>query len=371
MIANELDKRHILFLPLNTTQSSKGKMESSRLRLSNLLLIVLAVIAYPLVSFAQISWHQITDSEAGFNISFPGQPTYQTETDRATGLQTEIYKFFYTGRLLRITFAPLPQPVRSPSEFSRIYSEFAQQVVPQGGILLRQQKLPDGGRQYDTVANVKDGTIYGRTRFYLRKGRYYDLSFEMFAQDGIDEREAARFFSSFSFLNDWPKRRATTHNSIPKRNAARNSDRVNWYTFGAPDNDFVVEFPGKPSYQFDHSSGTNIPFHRYHYFYGENTFQVSYREDPEAESRPKQVIEEAVKIYTSYRKGLKVLRQIKIPNNGYQIDSQSIVDGTPFYSRTRIYVRGTRVYYVTVLIQNLVGPNKGDVNRFFQSFRFS
>ncbi|HEX8495302.1 MAG TPA: hypothetical protein VF658_20995 [Pyrinomonadaceae bacterium] len=334
------------------------------------IMVLLLTISLIPVSSAQTTWQQVTDREAGFTISFPGQPTYQATADPATGLQTEIYKFFYSGRLLQITFALLPKSVRNRAEFGRVYSEFTQLVVPSSGILLRQQKLPDGGRQYDTVADTKDGTIYGRTRLYLRNGRYYAIAFEMYAQNRIDEREAERFLSSFNFLDALSKRQVPAYDNFPTKSTVGRSDRAKWYTFKAPSSDFLVEFPGKPSYQLDSSSETSVPFHRYYYFYGENIFQVSYREDPEASTRPEQVILKALRIYTSHRGGWRVLRQVQLPDGGYQVESRGTSDGVPVYSQTRLYVRSTRLYYVTALTQNLVGPNKDDVLRFFESFRF-
>jgi hypothetical protein len=38
------------------------------------------------ISVAQVTWHKITDQEAGFTVSFPGQPTYQESTAPETGL---------------------------------------------------------------------------------------------------------------------------------------------------------------------------------------------------------------------------------------------------------------------------------------------
>lgn len=372
MITNDTVRRPALFPPLHTVQTSKCRSEICRLQRPAPFLIALIIfsVALPLSTLAQASWQQVIDNEAGFKISFPGQPTYQATTDPTTGLQTEIYKFFYTGRLLRITFAPLSQSVRTPAEFSKAYSDFAHQVVPQGGVLLRQQKLPDGGRQYDTLTDVKDGTIYGRTRFYIRNGRYYAVAFEMYARGRIDERKAERFLTSFSFLDGLPKRRATTRNTLPMEHNARNSERAKWYFYRSPDNDFVVEFPGEPRYQFDQSPGKNPSFHRYQYFYGENIFQISYREEPRARTQPKEVIKRASESYTSSREGWQVLSQLEIAYGGYQIESQGIVDGARVYSRVRLYVRGTRIYYLTVLTPNLTGPNEDDVSRFFKSFRF-
>jgi len=106
------------------------------------------------------------------------------------------------------------------------------------------------------------------------------------------------------------------------------------------------------------------------YFYGENVFQVSYREDQVSSTKPEQLIRKVVEDYTSPREAWRVLRQVQLPDGGYQIESQDTSKGAPFYSRVRLYVRGTRVYYVTALTQDLSGPNKNDVTRFFDSFRF-
>ena len=370
MIADATDERVLFSVTWYYAIFENVRSSHMSRRLTFFVILLFLTLGIASIASAQNSWQQVIDREADFTVSFPGQPTYQTTTDPATGLQTEIYKFFYTGHLLRITIGPLPQLVRTPAEFSKVYGEFAEQVVPLGGVLLRQQKLLDGGRQYDTVANTKDGTIYGRTRLYIHNGRYYALAFEMYALDGINEREAERFLSSFSFLDTVPKRRAPTRNNLPTRDATKDFKQPKWYTFRAPDSTFTVEFPGRPSYQFDPSSGTGTPFHRYHYFYGENVFQVSYREDPEAIAQPEQVIQKAVELYTSHREGWRVLRKVRLPDGGHQIESQGMSGEILTYSRVRMYVRGGRVYYITALTQNLVGPNKNDIARFFESFRF-
>lgn len=319
-------------------------------------------------SFAQTSWQQVMDNEAGFSISFPGQPTYQTSTNPNTAMQSEVYKFFYTGRLLRITFAPLPEPVRTPAELSKVYGELSQEVVPSGGILLRQQKLPDGGRQYDTVAKDSVGTIYGRTRFYIRNSMYYAVAFEMYSQDGLNEHEAERFLSSFHFLSVSPKGKATKREGLLGATVSGKSRIAKWYPFRSPDGNFTVEFPGKPTYQLDSSPESVDSFHRYHYFYGENIFQVSYREFPEAGTQPEQVLRRAIEIYTAPTAGRRILRQERLPDGAYLIVSQGVTNAVPFYSQTRLYVRSSRVYYVTTLTQDLAGPNNNDLVRFFASF---
>lgn len=339
-------------------------------RRSHLILITLFfIVASSPAFFAQTPWQQVTESEAGFSISFPGQPTYQTSTSTVTGIQTEVYKFFYTGRLLRITFASLPNTVRTPAEVSKIYGEFSQKVVPTGGNLLRQQKLPDGGQQYDTVVNDGKETIYGRTRLYIRDSRYYAVTFEMYARDGLNEREAEHFLSSFRFLAVSPRSNPAKRKNPPRKVDSGKPVAAKWHSFRPPNGAFTVEFPGKPTYKLDSSSGATTSLHRYYYFYGENIFQVSYRESLEAVTQPEQALRRAVEIYTAPLEGRRVLRQERLPDDGYLVESRGVADRAPFYSRTRLYVRGSRVYYVTILTQNMAGPNTSDAARFLNSFR--
>jgi hypothetical protein len=208
--------------------------------------------------------------------------------------------------------------------------------------------------------------IYGRTRFYIRNSKYYAIAFEMYARGGLNEREAERFLSSFRFLDASYRGRAVKRVDSP----SKGSVTAKWYSFRSPEGDFTAEFPGTPIYELDSSSGAT-PFYRYHFFYGENIFQISYRESPEAATQPEQTLRRAIENYTAATEGRRVLRQERLPDRGYLIESRGVSDGTLYYSRTRLYVRGSRLYYVTVLTQNLSGPNERDVARFFAAFRLS
>ncbi len=44
-------------------------------------------------------------------------------------------------------------------------------------------------------------------------------------------------------------------------------------------------------------------------------------------------------------------------------------EGTSLFTRMNMYMRGTCLYHVAIATQNLDGPNKVDVVRFFSSFR--
>jgi hypothetical protein len=71
-------------------------------RLTRTLTFAVMVIAASPALATQIRWQQIVDREAGFIVSFPGQPTYRETTVAETGLPFEVYSFYYNGNLLQV-----------------------------------------------------------------------------------------------------------------------------------------------------------------------------------------------------------------------------------------------------------------------------
>jgi hypothetical protein len=319
------------------------------------------------VSVAQDQWQRITDREAGFTISFPGKPSYEQSTDPTLPHQTETYKFFYNGRLLQIIFAPLVKQPRTPTELSDAFAEITR-MQARDGKLLRQVKMSDGGRQYDNVTTDNNGIAYHRTRVYIHNGRYYTISYSMYATAGIDEREAARFFSSFKFTDNLPARPTAVRRSTPSR-GVNNAQRSGWYKFRSPDGDFVVDFPGKPEFKEFPNPNTGSSDYKYYFHFGENSFIVSYREEPTAATQPERVMRQALEKALENNTVWRVLHHVRMMDGGHYIEIQGVVDGTPVYMRTKLYLRGTRLYHVSTMTQNLTGPNNADVVGFLSSFR--
>lgn len=331
------------------------------------LLAVMVLVVLPQVSTAQDRWQEITDQEAGFTISFPAKPTYEQSNDPTRLHQTELYKFFYNGRRMQIEFAHLNKQLRTSTEVSDAFAEITR-VQAKDGILLRQVKLPDGGRQYDNLITDKNGTAYHRTRVYIHNGRHYALTYSMYAKDGIDEKEAAMFFSSFRFINELPARQAAARrpSNKPRKNDAQ---RRGWYAFRSPDGDFTADFPGKPEYKEFPNPDTGIPDCKYYFHFGENTFIVSYRQVPEAATQSKEVMRQALERALQNNSAWRMLHHVQMRDGGHYVESQGIVEGMPVYMRTKLYLCGTRLYHISTLTHNLTGPNQGDVTRFLLSFR--
>ena len=181
--------------------------------------------------------------------------------------------------------------------------------------------------------------------------------------------EAERFFSSFRFTDDLPASRSAVRRGTPRRSAVDNVQRNSWYTFRSSDNDFVVNFPGKPNFQEFPNPNTGSSDYKYYFQFGENTFIVSFREEPLAATQPERVLRQALEKALENNSVWHVLQHIQMRDGGHYIESQGVVEGIPVYTRIKLYLRGTRLYRVTTMTQNLTGPNKDDVVKFLSSFR--
>lgn len=186
--------------------------------LTSILILAITLIApLPQASAVQDRWLRITDREAGFNISFPGKPAYQQLANPVTGEPMETYSFAYGAHHLQIMFWTFADPPRSKAESIKLLNNAIQVYGRNAGKLLRQEKLPDGGRQYDNVLTDEEGTLHLRTRLYLRRGTFYQLTYGTYAPSGIDERIADRFFSSFKLKTTTSGRHAANETETIKK----------------------------------------------------------------------------------------------------------------------------------------------------------
>ncbi|MDQ3816240.1 MAG: hypothetical protein M3362_00950 [Acidobacteriota bacterium] len=253
-------------------------------------------------------------------------------------------------------------------EVKRVLSDAADVYARNAGSLLKQEKLPDGGRQFDNLVKTPSGLMYLRSRIYVRRGLMFTLSCGSYSSDGISERLAEQFFTSFSFTDQSLRRQAAAPRNIPKKSSSKVAVSSQWYTLRGPSGAFVAQFPGKPDYSIDKSSSVSSPLHQYRFAHGENFFSVSYRERDEPTASPEQELKQALRNYYAALPGWELLRQEKMAD-GYLIEHRGMSTGYPILARTRLYLHGSRLYYVMVMTKNLSGPNKDDIARFFSSFR--
>lgn len=216
---------------------------------------------------------------------------------------------------------------------------------------------------------TKSGPLHIRTRLYVHGGKLFVLSCGSYEVDGIDEGLAERFFSSFGFTDSSPRRGPTSGRSASRRSARKGERNARWYNYRAPDGDFIVEFPDKPDYLTLKVPGTNSTLHRYHYSLGENKFMVSYY-DTNVIGNMEDITRRATANYIASYPNWQLIRKDQLPDGGYYVEMWGVAAGFHVRTQTRIYLRNTRIYYVTSHTQNLSGPNKSDVSRFFSSFHF-
>lgn len=182
-------------------------------------IITLAIlVASSLALATQTEWYKMTDNEAGFSISFPEKPRYEQVRNPTTGEPMENYTYNLNYHQLMITVQHLSNPPRTANETRELLNGSAQLYASGDTVLLRQEKLPGGGRQYDTVRRTTDGILHMRSRLYIRNGILYMLSYGTFAPTGINDDIAGRFLNSFSFRSN-----ARRKGTVEKRRARPNA----------------------------------------------------------------------------------------------------------------------------------------------------
>jgi len=270
-----------------------------------------------------------------------------------------------------IKFAPLLRVPRNPVELSRAFAEVTKEFSGRG-TLVRQEKLQDGGRQYYNVSSESTGRLHMLTRIYIHRGRHYQLVYGTFDPAGIDEQVANSFFSSFKFIEPRHGRMGSTINRLPNESRRSNTKRSEWYVLRSRDGDFVVEFPGKPEYDLTSHPDIGTDVHKFHFFFGEDLFVLSYWEIPVAKTESEQALQRVVSSHIANEKSRgQVLKQVGLPGGGYEIESQGVFNNTSLYSRVRFYLRGARLYTLTTTSPNLPGLNKDNLDRFFASFHLT
>jgi hypothetical protein len=184
-IAKEIVTRHLVKCQFTIAVVQEERKSQMSALLRNYTIALAIVISLSHSTRAQEVWQPYTDKEAGFTISFPGKPTYEQVSAPQSGNPKETYKFQYGEHFLSVTFAPLLRVPRNSVELSQAYAEITREFSEKG-TLVRQEKLPGGGRQFYNVSNESSGKLHMLIRSYIHRGRHYQLVYGTFAPAGAD-----------------------------------------------------------------------------------------------------------------------------------------------------------------------------------------
>ena len=134
----------------------------------------------------------------------------------------------------------------------------------------------------------------------------------------------------------------------------------------------MAEFPGKPEYSLTPQPELGTEVHKFSFFFGENLFVLSYWKVPAANARPEEILQRVVRAHVVGESARgQVLKQVRLPGGGYEVESQGVFNNSLLHSRVRFYVDGVHIYTLTTNTPNLLGPNKGDLDKFFASFHLN
>lgn len=177
------------------------KFMSSLIRLCWALLILLTVTYQP---NAQTRWYRFMGPDNDFSINFPSVPKHETHLNSSSQQPLELYTFVFNRHLLNIGYkdlVPAPHTLKQrESALSGAIKSEIDWIKKLGGQLLKQQRLANGGIQFDFTSRLDDGTpTINRDRIYIYGGRYYQLRCLSISQLGLDESIANQFFNSFQF----------------------------------------------------------------------------------------------------------------------------------------------------------------------------
>jgi len=182
---------------------------------------------------AREGWHAVNGPDGDFTVEFPAPPAFKSTVSQQMpflGQKTFSYSYQVDGAYM-FTFNYKDLPARAASANRQLLlTEYERGLFLDAWSVVKREKLPDGGWQYEAVTPLQVGSFRHppkarlRARVYFRGGRMYTLAALSRDPDGPADA-AHRFFSSLRFLKapsppPAPRRRALTAREVE---AARGS----------------------------------------------------------------------------------------------------------------------------------------------------
>jgi hypothetical protein len=188
---------------------------------------------------AREGWYVINGPDGDFTVEFPVLPTSETTVSEQLPFIGR-KMFFYSYKVdeaYMFTFNYKDLPARAASmDRQQVLTEYERGLFLDAWSVVKQEKLPDGGWQYEAITPLQVGfksppEARLRTRFYFRGSRMYTLA--VLSRDpNAPADQAQRFFSTLRFLKappppPAPRRRVlTAHETAAARGALKSLRRL-------------------------------------------------------------------------------------------------------------------------------------------------
>lgn len=190
-------------------------------------------------TIAQEQWRTIVGPDQDFSVSLPAEPERKSEITHQTPFTGQTITS-YSARMgeayfFVVNFRDLPAKVASIDR-QQVLTEYERGLFLDAWSVVKQEKLPDGGWQYEAVTPLQVGfksppKARLRTRVYFRGSRMYTLA--VLSHDpSSPSDQAQRFFSTLRFMKappppPAPRRRAlTAHETAAARGALKSLRRL-------------------------------------------------------------------------------------------------------------------------------------------------
>ena len=184
-------------------------------------------------------WHAVNGPDGDFTVEFPGLPTSETTlSEQLPFVGQKMFSYSYkVDDAYMFTFNYKDLPAKAASiDRQQVLTEYERGLFLDAWSVVKQEKLPDRGWQYEAVTPLQVGfksppEARLRTRVYFRGSRMYTLA--VLSRDpNAPADQAQRFFSTLRFLKappppPAPRRRVlTAHETAAARAALKSLRRL-------------------------------------------------------------------------------------------------------------------------------------------------
>lgn len=155
--------------------------------------------------------HVINGPDGDFTVEFPAPPASMTTvSEQLPFIGQKMFSYSYKvdgAYMFTFNYKDLPAKAAS-TDRQLVLTEYERGLFLDGWNVIKQEKLPDGGWQYEAVTPLQVGfksppEARLRTRVYFRGGRMYTLAV-LSSDPNSPADQAQRFFSTLRFLKALP-----------------------------------------------------------------------------------------------------------------------------------------------------------------------